>query len=123
MNNHDSGFINRRRFLSGLGAAVIGVAPVATRAAWTQAGEVTSASEADRQALRSRQYLIEHPYLNVPISPGAPASLFQLSVHGNTVQEFPLQLAEDSSEIWIYIDVSEFKGRRLRSPGPPAKPP
>ncbi len=118
MNNHDSGFINRRRFLSGLGAAVIGAAPVATRSAWTQAGEVTSARETDQQALRSRQYLIEYPYLNVPISPGAPASLFQLSVHGNAVQEFPLQLAEDSSEIWIYIDVSEFKGQEITLSGP-----
>ena len=105
--------LSRRRFISGLGAATIGALPIRSGAAWTQAR-----SETSTPTMQSRRLLIEHPYLNVPISSHTSASLFQLSVDGKVAREFPLQLADDAIDYWLYLDVSEFQGREIVLSGP-----
>lgn len=37
-------------------------------------------------------------------------------------REFPLQLADDTVDYWIYLDISEFKGQTITLAGPAAQP-
>lgn len=54
---------------------------------------------------------ITKPYLNVPVGYRARMKLMDIKVNGRIAREFPVQLAEDSVNYWIYIDVTEFKGK------------
>ncbi|MDP4211843.1 MAG: glycoside hydrolase family 32 protein [Bacteroidota bacterium] len=56
---------------------------------------------------------ITRHYLNIPIGYQAKMRLMELQVDGKMKREFPVQLAEDSIGYWIYIDVSEFKGKKI----------
>jgi len=56
---------------------------------------------------------IAHKYLNVPIANGSAMRVFAIKVDGATVREFPAQLAEKEPDYWIFLDVSEFKGKTI----------
>jgi fructan beta-fructosidase len=56
---------------------------------------------------------ITHRYLNIPVGYQARMKLVELQVNGKTRREFPVQLAEDSTGYWIYIDVTEFLGQKI----------
>ncbi|MDP9042805.1 MAG: glycoside hydrolase family 32 protein, partial [Bacteroidota bacterium] len=62
---------------------------------------------------QSREIKITKHYLNIPIGHKARMRMMELKVNGNMKREFPVQLAEDSVEYWIYIDVSEFRGKQI----------
>src|ERR1700722_9769290 len=63
---------------------------------------------------QSTEMLITKHFLNIPIGNKARMRLLQLSVNGEMKREFPAQIAEDSIGYWIYIDVSEFKGKKVK---------
>lgn len=63
--------------------------------------------------LFAQQMKITRSYLNIPVGYRARMKLVQLKVNGKVKREFPVQLAEDSLDYWIYIDVSEFKGQTV----------
>ncbi len=57
---------------------------------------------------------ITKSYLNIPVNEISRMKLVQISVNGNLKREFPVQLAEDTIDnYWIYIDVTEFKGKTI----------
>ncbi|MBS1669272.1 MAG: glycoside hydrolase family 32 protein [Bacteroidetes bacterium] len=56
---------------------------------------------------------ISSHYLNIPIGYHARMKLVELRLDGKLKRNFPVQLAEDSIGYWIYIDVSEFKGKTI----------
>lgn len=56
---------------------------------------------------------IKKPFLNIPIGDEARMKLVNIIVDGEVKREFPVQLAEDSIDYWIYIDVSEFIGQTI----------
>lgn len=60
---------------------------------------------------------ITRQYLNIPIGRKAKMRVFQISVDGKLRREFPAQLAEDSIDYWIFIDVSEFQGQKITLSG------
>lgn len=61
-------------------------------------------------------------YLNIPIGDQARMKLLQLrSEAGRVKLQIPVQLAEDTINYWIFVDVHEFKGQKLTLSGP-AKP-
>nr|WP_198160715.1 glycoside hydrolase family 32 protein [Pedobacter panaciterrae] len=59
------------------------------------------------------QIKIEKQYLNIPIGNQARLKLFKINIDGKSQREFPAQLAEDSVDYWIFIDVTEFKGKTI----------
>lgn len=56
---------------------------------------------------------ITEPYLNIPISYNAKMEVIKINIDGETKREFPVQLAIDTINYWIYIDVTEFKGQTI----------
>ncbi len=60
-----------------------------------------------------RQFKIEKRYLNIPVGDRARMKLFKININGLSKREFPVQLAEDAVNYWIFIDVTEFKGKTI----------
>ena len=52
-------------------------------------------------------------YLNIPVGSHESLRMIELSENGKMKREFPVQLAGDTISYWIYIDVSEFKGKEI----------
>jgi sucrose-6-phosphate hydrolase SacC (GH32 family) len=65
----------------------------------------------------TRAMQITQQYLNIPIGREAKMQVFQISVDGKLKREFPAQLAEDSIDYWVFIDVSEFQGHTITLSG------
>ncbi len=56
-------------------------------------------------------------YLNIPIGRQARMKLLELRAAGKVLREIPVQLAEDSIDYWIFVDVSDLKGRQVTLEG------
>ena len=67
---------------------------------------------------QSKTIHITRRYLNIPIERKAKMRVFQVRADGNLKREFPAQLAEDSVDYWIFIDVGEFRGQTITLSGP-----
>jgi fructan beta-fructosidase len=67
---------------------------------------------------QSRTIPITQQYLNIPVERKSEMRVFQISVGGIQKREFPVQLAEDAVDYWIFLDVSEFKGKSITLTGP-----
>ncbi len=67
---------------------------------------------------QSRTFQITQRYLNIPVERAREMRLFQISIDGVQQREFPVQLAEHAIDYWIFLDVSEFKGRTITLTGP-----
>jgi fructan beta-fructosidase len=50
-------------------------------------------------------------YLNIPVRTGAPKQLLRLAVDGAVVREFPLELAPENPDFWVFVDVAPWRGR------------
>jgi len=62
---------------------------------------------------QTRTLKITKPYLNIPVGNQARMKLVKILVAGKLQREFPVQLAEETVNYWIYIDVSEFMGKEI----------
>ena len=60
---------------------------------------------------RERVLTLEKKYLNVPVKTGASKRILSLYVDGDCVREFDVELATSEPDFWVYVDVSEFKGK------------
>lgn len=69
-------------------------------------------------AAQSRTMVITKRYLNVPVGRTAEMRIFAISVDGEKKREFPVQLATDTVDYWIFVDVSAFKGQTITLSGP-----
>lgn len=67
---------------------------------------------------QTRTMHITSRYLNIPIGRDVQMREYQISHDGAVKREIPLQLAEQSVDYWIFIDVSEFKGQTITLSGP-----
>lgn len=56
-------------------------------------------------------------YLNIPIGRQSRMKLLELRAGDKVLREIPVQLAEDSIDYWIFVDVSELKGRQVTLEG------
>lgn len=66
----------------------------------------------------SRTIHITRQYLNIPISNNAKMQVLQINLEGVVRREIPAQLASDSVDYWVYIDVSEFNNQTITLSGP-----
>jgi len=67
---------------------------------------------------QSRTMYISKHYLNIPVARASVMHVFQIQVDGVQRREFPVQLAENSPDYWIFIDVTEFQGQTITLLGP-----
>ena len=124
---------NRRKFLKQVGSAAIASVSIGGRIGSAQPSSATLSEstgadlKGDATVLEntrpssitgSRVIHINRRYLNIPIARKGDARLFQLIVNGAVRREFPLQLAEDFIDYWIFLDVSEFDGQTVTLSGP-----
>ncbi|MEH6680251.1 MAG: glycoside hydrolase family 32 protein [Sediminicola sp.] len=59
------------------------------------------------------QIKVNNHYLNIPIGRDARMKLLTVRIDGKVDREIPVQLAEDAVDYWIYIDISEYKGKSI----------
>lgn len=62
---------------------------------------------------QERKFTINDRYLNIPVKEGAYPQRMRVSADGKTVREFVVELAESEPDYWMFLDVSEFKGKDL----------
>ena len=72
------------------------------------------AGAAFADAPAQREITVEHPYLNLPVKTGAAKRRMRYVVDGKTVREFEIELGDADPGFWVFDDVSEFKGKKLR---------
>jgi len=60
----------------------------------------------------NREFRIEKQYLNFPVKQGTEGSLIHLIIDGKIVREFEVSLAIGDPDFWVFLDVSEFKGKK-----------
>ncbi len=73
--------------------------------------------QSDRKAERvtlDRAFLVDKPYLHLPVKNGAPKRLMRLIVDGTMVREFEIELAEAKPDFWTYTEVDAYEGKTLR---------
>ena len=62
---------------------------------------------------KRRDFTIDKKYLNFPVRHGLKESLMHLIIDGEIVREFEVSLAIDEPDFWVFLDVSEFKGKKV----------
>ncbi len=58
-----------------------------------------------------RELALQNRYLNLPVKNGAPKRRMSLTVGGQIVREFEIELAEGEPDFWVFLDVSTFRGK------------
>jgi fructan beta-fructosidase len=80
------------------------------------AGQAIAAPET-----QTREILLQSAYLNLPVKTGATMKRMVVSIEGGPVREFDIELAEESPDFWVFLEVSPFRGKkallRVTSPG------
>lgn len=71
---------------------------------------------------QSKQIHAAQRYLNIPISRQTKLRVFTINEGGSVKRTIPLQLADDTVDYWIYLDMSEFKGKTITVSGPATQP-
>lgn len=108
---------SRRNFLWNCVGAAFVLLPVGKKAAWAHIVRESAGSE-ESNSPGSVTMSIHQRYLNLPISTKESQELFQIASEGKPMLDFPLRLAVGDVEYWMYIDVSEYKGRSVTISGP-----
>jgi fructan beta-fructosidase len=57
---------------------------------------------------------ITKTYLNFPVSRKAEMKTMKLIVNGNPEREFNIRLARTNPEYWVFMDVSAYKGKKVK---------
>lgn len=71
---------------------------------------------------QSKQIQATQRYLNIPIGRQTRLRIFTINEDNGVKRTFPLQLADDTVDYWIYLDISEFKGKIITISGPASQP-
>ncbi len=71
---------------------------------------------------QSKELHVTQQYLNIPIGRQTKLRIFTINENGAVKRTFPLQLADDTVDYWIYLDISEFKGKTITLSGPATQP-
>jgi len=59
-----------------------------------------------------REFLLQKKYLNFPVKNGAQKRLIHLIIENKIIREFEIELAPDEPDFWVFLDISEFKGKK-----------
>ncbi len=79
-------------------------------------------SVAPRLLAQAKELHVTQRYLNIPVGRQTKLRIFTIDENGAVKRTFPLQLAEDAVDYWIYLDVSELKGQTITISGPATQP-
>ncbi len=63
------------------------------------------------QAEEAREIILDGRYINIPIATGAPKQRIQLDIDGRTVRDIEVEFADTNPDLWVFIDVTPWKGR------------
>jgi fructan beta-fructosidase len=61
---------------------------------------------------KERSFHLTKKYLNFPVDDSAEQRLVSLVIDGHVLREFEISLAGEKEDYWVFLDVSEFKGKR-----------
>jgi len=61
---------------------------------------------------KTREFLLQKKYLNLPVKNGAKKRYIYLIVDGKIVREFDIEMANDEPDFWVFLDASEFEGKK-----------
>jgi hypothetical protein len=67
---------------------------------------------------QSKQIHAVQRFLNIPIGRQTKLRIFTINEGGSVKRTIPLQLADSTVDYWIYLDISEFKGKTISVSGP-----
>jgi fructan beta-fructosidase len=59
----------------------------------------------------TREIRVEKRYLNLPVKNGAAKRRLSVSVDGQTVREFDIELADAQPDWWAFMDLAPFQGK------------
>ena len=62
---------------------------------------------------KQRDFKINKKFLNFPVTHGIKESLMHLIIDGEILREFEVSLGIDEPDFWVFLDVSEFKGKKI----------
>jgi len=68
--------------------------------------------EAETIKGKEREFLLQKKYLNFPVKNGAEKRLIHLIIDNKIVREFEIEFASDEPDFWVFLDISEFKGKK-----------
>lgn len=60
----------------------------------------------------TREFVLEHRYLNLPVKTGAPKRQMRLLVDGQPARDFEIELADAEPDWWAFMEIAAFKGRK-----------
>jgi len=60
---------------------------------------------------KTREFALQNKYLNFPVKNKAKQRLISLIIDGKVVREFEIELAPAEPDFWVYLDISEFRGK------------
>ena len=62
----------------------------------------------------SREVVVENRYLNLPVKRGAAKRKMRYVLDDRTLREFEVELADGAPDYWVFDDVSDLQGKRLK---------
>ena len=60
----------------------------------------------------AREMLIGKRFLNLPVKNHAPKHRVKLLVGGQIAREFEIELADKAPDLWVFLDLAPFQGKR-----------
>ncbi|MHC4331200.1 MAG: GH32 C-terminal domain-containing protein, partial [Planctomycetota bacterium] len=63
-------------------------------------------------AEKSRQFVLQKKYLNLPVKNGAKKRYIHLIIDGKIVREFDIELAHENPDFWVFLEIGAFKGKK-----------
>ena len=73
---------------------------------------IQSDKKAEIVAEKTRAFVLQKKYLNFPVKNGAKKRYIHLIIDDNIVREFDIELAHDDPDFWVFLDISEFEGKK-----------
>lgn len=93
-------------------ASTLGLTAVAAEPGNPSAGSAPSRSP-DLIVNATRTLRVDRRYLNLPVKNGAPPRRMSLLLHGRTVREFTIELANGRPDFWVFVDLTPFQHQDL----------
>jgi sucrose-6-phosphate hydrolase SacC (GH32 family)/catechol 2,3-dioxygenase-like lactoylglutathione lyase family enzyme len=74
---------------------------------------LTSCAQREDVQIAEREITIAHPYINIPVKTGEPKRHVSLTVDGDKIHDFDIELTWDDPDFWAFIDVSGLVGKKV----------
>jgi fructan beta-fructosidase len=96
--------------LSAILAGIMPLLPSVARASEKSSPRPPAGSGREMEA--AREFVLQKRYLNFPVKNGAAKRRMSLTIDGQAVREFEIELAEGAPDFWVFLDVSMFRGKQ-----------